>query len=105
MNDTQHEHPILEEINYNIFYQPTPGWGERTIITRRPRGEMTETYTLSQWQEMGYDTESIVLEEDPFVDLENDDFRVRQDSPALKMGFKNFDMSWGITDEFPKMWR
>jgi len=25
--------------------------------------------------------------------------------PALKIGFKNFDMNWGLTDEFPEMWR
>ena len=40
-----------------------------------------------------------------FVDLENEDFRVKPDSPALELGFKNFDMNWGITDEFPEMWR
>jgi hypothetical protein len=31
---------------------------------------------------------------------------VRPDSPALKAGFKNFDMGrWGLTDGFPKQWR
>jgi len=104
MNDTQHKDPILKEINYNIFWQPSPGWGERTIITRRPRGQMTETYTLEKWQQFGYDTDSIVA--DPmFVDLEGEDYRLKPDSPALKLGFKNIDQSWGLTNEFPDMWR
>jgi len=103
MNDTQHEHPILEEINYNVFYHPTPGWGERTVITRRPRGEMTEKYTLEQWQQMGYDKDSI--EADPmFVDIEGEDYRLKPESPALKLGFKNIDTSWGLTDNFPQKW-
>ena len=34
------------------------------------------------------------LAEDPlFVDPENGDFRLKPDSPALKMGFVPFDMS------------
>ncbi len=24
-------------------------------------------------------------------------------SPALKRGFKNFDMNWGLTNDFPAM--
>jgi len=94
---------LLLEINYNVFYHPTPGWGERTVITRRPRGEMTEKYTLEQWQQMGYDKDSI--EADPmFVDIEGEDYRLKPESPALKLGFKNIDTSWGLTDNFPQKW-
>jgi len=46
-----------------------------------------------------------VVDDPMFVDLDNDDFRLKPDSPALKLGFKNIDQSWGITDEFPDMWR
>jgi hypothetical protein len=46
--------------------------------------------TLKQWQDMGHDTDSIVA--DPmFVDAENFNFRLKPDSPALKIGFKPFD--------------
>jgi hypothetical protein len=104
MNQTPHEHPILEEINFNVFYHPSPSWGERTTITRSPRSEEIEKYTLAQWQEMGYDTNSVVA--DPmFVDLENENYRLKPESPALKLGFKQLDMSWGLTDEFPEKWR
>lgn len=104
MNHTPEEHPVLEEINYNIFWQPSPGWGQRTVITRRPRGGKVEKYSLAQWQKLGYDTDSIV--KDPkFVDLEGGNYRLRPGSPALELGFKNIDQSWGLTDKFPQMWR
>jgi len=105
MNDAPAEHPVVSELDNNVYWHPTPGWGERTTITVRHRGKAVKKYTLQQWQEAGYDRDSVVLEESPFVDFENDDFRVKADSPALEVGFKNFDMSWGLTDEFPEMWR
>ena len=104
MNDAPAEHPVVSELNNNIYWHPTPGWGDRTTISVRHRGKPVRKYTLGEWQELGYDEDSIV--EDPmFVDFENGDFRVKAESPALELGFKNFDMNWGITDEFPEMWR
>ena len=48
--------------------------------------------SLQQWREKGYDANSIVA--DPlFVDADNFDFRLKPDSPALKLGFKPFDYS------------
>jgi len=103
MNDAPPQHPYLSEVNYNLFYHPSPGWGNRTVITVRPRGKSLEKYTLGQWRQLGYDKDSLVR--DPmFVDAENDNYRVREKSPALKLGFKNFDMNWGLTAEFPKKW-
>jgi hypothetical protein len=104
MNDAPGEHPHLEEINYNVFWHPSPGWGDRNVVTVRPRGKSVKKYTLRQWRELGYDRDSIVG--DPrFVDLDNDSFAVKADSPAVRLGFKNFDMGWGLTDEFPAAWR
>jgi len=38
-----------------------------------------------------------------FVDPENGDYRVRPESPALGLGFKNFDMGeFGLTPDFPE---
>lgn len=46
--------------------------------------------TLEQRQAQGWDRGSIIA--DPgFVDAENGDFRLRSDSPALKIGFEPFD--------------
>jgi hypothetical protein len=48
--------------------------------------------TLAQWRERGHDLNSIIA--DPrFVAPEKYDFRLRKDSPALKLGFKPIDLS------------
>ncbi len=49
--------------------------------------------SLAQWQEKrGQDEHSLVA--DPgFIDPKKDDFRLKPDSPALKLGFKPFDFS------------
>lgn len=62
-------------------------------------------YTLEEWRALGFDLHSVFA--DPlFIDPENNDYRVKPDSPALKLGFKNFDMgNWGLTDDFPEVWR
>ncbi len=46
-----------------------------------------KSMTWEEWREQGYDTHSEVA--DPlFVDADNDDYRLRPESPALKMGFE-----------------
>lgn len=46
--------------------------------------------SLEEWQAQGYDTRSIVA--DPlFVDLAKDDYRLRPDSPAYKVGFQDIN--------------
>ncbi len=48
--------------------------------------------TFQDWQKLGYDTHSIVA--DPlFVDPDNDDYSLRPESPAFKLGFKQIDLS------------
>ncbi len=47
---------------------------------------------LAEWQKLGYDQHSIIA--DPlFVDPEHNDYRLKPDSPALKIGFVPFDFS------------
>ena len=47
---------------------------------------------LQAWRKLGYDQHSIIA--DPrFVDAENGDYRLKPDSPALKIGFQPFDYS------------
>ncbi|MBP1656927.1 MAG: hypothetical protein H6Q31_1528 [Bacteroidetes bacterium] len=57
------------------------------------RGEFrADSLTFAQWQALGFDTHSVVA--DPlFVDPENNDFRLKDGSPALALGFKPFDLS------------
>jgi hypothetical protein len=48
--------------------------------------------SLDEWQAMGQDQGSMIA--DPlFVNAENFDFRLRAESPALKGGFQQIDMS------------
>jgi membrane-associated protease RseP (regulator of RpoE activity) len=48
--------------------------------------------TFKQWQEKGFDKHSIFA--DPlFVDADNGNYQVKPQSPALQLGFKNFDMN------------
>ena len=80
----------IDEIDNNVFYG---------------HGIFTETAeTLEEWQQLGYDRHSVMA--DPmFVDPVNGDYRVKSDSPALKLGFKNFDMdNFGLLGDFPEKW-
>jgi len=48
--------------------------------------------TFEEWQAEGHDTHSVIA--DPlFEDIEGQDFRLKPESPALKLGFKPIDMS------------
>ena len=54
---------------------------------------------FQEWKATGQDIGSIVA--DPlFVNVSNFDFRLRPDSPALKMGFQQIDMA-GVGPRVP----
>jgi len=57
---------------------------------------------LVELRKRGYEKKGAYA--DPlFVDWENGDFRLRPDSPALKMGIKWIDLSGvGLTENFPE---
>ncbi len=49
-------------------------------------------HTFEEWRAKGYDAHSIIA--DPlFHDIENRDFRLKPDSPALELGFRPIDVS------------
>jgi hypothetical protein len=94
--------PWFEEVDRNCFYVDG---GEFQAVVDQLRAEdgkrNPRRYNLSEWQALGFDQKSVFA--DPlFVDPAHQDFRVRAESPALKVGFKNFTMGqWGLTSEFP----
>lgn len=94
--------PWFEEIDRNCFYV-NDGDFQAVVDQLRVEGgkRNPHRYNLSEWQNLGFDRNSVFA--DPlFVDPAHYDFRLREDSPALKVGFKNFKMGdWGLTSEFP----
>lgn len=57
-------------------------------------GQIFKEKNFTQWKADGYDQNSKIAEP-MFVDPENGDYRVAENSPAVQLGFKNFPM-----DEF-----
>lgn len=63
---------------------------------------VAKTWTWDEWMKTGHDTGSIVA--DPhFKDLAKRDFHLPADSPALKIGFKPWDLSVaGVRSDSPR---
>ena len=89
---------FVMEADYNVFFNDV---GEFFALLQRPDGR----YNFEEWRKMGYDEHSVFA--DPlFVDAAKGDFRVQKNSPALKVGFENFDLDqFGLLPEFPAKWR
>ena len=74
----------------NLFFQPDGG--KYALQDTRKVQEAERIGTLEQWRRLGYDRRSVVV--DPlFVRPDNDDYRLRPDSPALKLGFVPIDVT------------
>lgn len=72
------------QMDKNIYFDARPG--------AKPDLMKFSGATWEQWHARGHDTDSVIA--DPiFVDSRNFDFRLRPDSPALKLGFKPIDLS------------
>jgi hypothetical protein len=70
----------IAQCDYNVYFAA----GGQEL---RVRGLDAETATLAAWQQLGFDRHSIVA--DPlFVDPAKNDFRLRPDSPAYRLGFR-----------------
>ena len=86
---------------YEHFGNMSSGEIDRNIYCQldAPEGPAT---TLEKVREVGHEKNGAYV--DPlFEDWENGDFRLKPDSPALKMGIKSIDVSKaGLTADFPK---
>jgi len=93
--------PWVEEIDYNLFFNDVGSFKAHMFT----RDKQKKIYSLADWQALGYDTHSIFADA-IFVDPANGDYRVKPESPALKLGFRNFDTNQiGLLPDFPKQWR
>ncbi|MFC1738871.1 hypothetical protein ACFL1G_07485 [Planctomycetota bacterium] len=90
------EAPWVDEMDYNVF-------SGKAKFAARSAGSFTAE-SFEDWQKLGFDKHSVFA--DPmFVDPANGDYNVKPDSPALKLGFKNFDVSnAGLLADFPDKW-
>ncbi len=70
------------DMDYNVYFDARPGAGPMKFSGA----------SLEAWQKRGHDQHSVVG--DPlFVNAEAFDFRLKPESPALKLGFKPIDLS------------
>ncbi len=83
----------VSESDYNLFF-PISGQQVEALLYYRGAGEAARGSwadapvedRFAWWREHGYEAHSIIA--DPlFVDIENDDFWLKPDSPALQFGF------------------
>ena len=78
------ERSVPMESDYNLIFHTK---GKDLVIEG-----LTGVKSFEDWQKRGFDTHSIVA--DPlFVDPANDDYSLRPESPAFKLGFKPIDLS------------
>src|SRR5207248_9889722 len=94
--------PWMDEVDYNCFFKRGGAFSSRVSELRGESGTSHEIhhYTFEEWQNLGFDKHSIVA--DPlFENPDEKNFRVRPDSPVLKLGFQDFEMAWGLTSDFP----
>ena len=88
----------IGQSDYNLFFSKVGGDFSVTesssflfpeLPTQWPKFHMMP---LAEWRKIGFDAHSLVT--DPrFVDPENDDYRLKADSPALKLGFQPIDIT------------
>ena len=94
----------VDEIDYNVIFNYKGGFPPVHFVPRK--GEKPkEGETWEAWQALGFDHHSVWA--DPlFLDPVNGDFRVKPGSPALKLGFCNFDTkNFGLLPDFPETWQ
>ena len=84
----------------NVFWQPGGTYALRftgelaeEVKLGDDEGEPVRAIeTLGQWQTLGYDLNS-AFQAPLFLDADNGDYRLKPDSPALKMGFQPIDIA------------
>ena len=93
----------FKEWDNNLYFSDRGEFQGAAIFFHSGR-QITKVYTIEEWRAKGFDLDSVFA--DPmFLDPDNDNYRVKPESPALKLGFKNFNMEeFGLTADFPITW-
>ena len=87
------------EFDYNLFTSDT-GQFRMAVHYIRKLPRRTEVFGIDEWRTVGFDKNSIFA--DPmFQDAENGDYRLKPESPAFNLGFKEFPLDrFGLTEDF-----
>lgn len=73
---------LFREFNFNLY------WHTGGLDIAKTENQITAKGNFAQWQAAGFDSNSLIA--DPlFVAPEKDDFRLKPNSPAFKLGFKS----------------
>ncbi len=81
------EKSLPEESDYNVLFCT-----DKSIHSYPAIGGVEDVQSYKVWQKQGFDQHSIAA--DPlFVDSENDNYTLRPESPAFKVGFVPIDLS------------
>lgn len=87
------------ECDYNLFISNIGRFRMAVHYTRK-RPSRTEVLDIAQWRAMGFDQNSLLA--DPmFRDAEHGDYRLKPESPAFNLGFKELPLDrFGLTEDF-----
>ncbi|MHC4455961.1 MAG: right-handed parallel beta-helix repeat-containing protein [Planctomycetota bacterium] len=93
-----------EAMFFDTLNEVKPYAGEFNLFYTAGNPEFSEAF-IKKLQQDGTNKHSISA--DPmFIDLKNKDFRLKDESPMFKLGFKQIDMSKiGLRDDFPERFR
>jgi parallel beta-helix repeat protein len=87
---------VISESNRNVFFRHDNGECIVTEITQQETQsqvrDVLKSFSVAEWQEKGFDLNSV--QADPlFLDPDRDDYRLKPESPALRLGFVPTDIA------------
>ena len=92
--------PWLQSIDRNLLFNDLGSFTATAYL--RPLGSGGVDYSFAEWQNLGLDRDSIFA--DPmFADPDGGDYKLKEGSPAFKLGYEEFDLnSFGLLESFKK---
>lgn len=91
----------FKSCDHNVYFNTK---GDYRVTRRMNCNDEQETYTFEEWKGLlnnKYDQHSLI--QDPlFMDAENEDYRLKSDSPAYDLGFTDIDLEdIGLEKDYP----